>query len=1228
MPYPNRRRSLSRPSTRSVLRCPRRAASVAFCLALIGVVGIAGDATAALRVAVEARPDPVRPGETVHVVVRLSNDGTTNVVSASLAMTLPAEIEPFAESLVTGLSNCNAGADPSLCEPGEVIASAFGTLQPGEGVSISFPAIVLSGGSAPADGTSIVFSATGSATSQTPVDANGTVVVESSPALDVTLEPERDPVVQGESLTYHLHFANKTAATALAGTTLSVPVPADTTFASASDGGVLNVGTVEWSLGTLAPGASGARSFTVTVGAGATSGTVLAANATLAGGAPLRTARAVARTRVQASEELDLRIAPALDPTAPGEPQTTLVQVTNDSPFASASVVVALRLPDWVAAFAESDVIGLANCNQGIDASLCEPGEQVVWTLGTLTAGQGQTLAFPMQVRDDGLAPGDGELVSLQAIVNDSGNRYATVQRSFAVAPAASLGVSLEPERSLVPPGDALAYRLRYANRGLVASPATELEVVLPLGASFVSATGGGLLAGSRVTWALGSLAAGEAGEVGLVVDAPAGVPNGAALELRARLSNGAAPAAEARALAFGRVSATSEPVLALEIAADPVAPGERITGRVVASNASVNSSGSSTVYVILPDAIEAFDEDSLIGLANCNRGADASLCEPGERIEWSFGTLVPGNARTGGFSTRVAASPNAPDDGSLLRFEAIFLDSANRDAHASRAVPVETDGALVLSLADARDPVEQSAELAYRIDVGNRRSAGIAPDVVVEVPVPRGTSFVEAGEGGVLVGDAVQWQLGDLAAGDSRVLSLALAADPGLASGSLIQAVAYASDASAPAASTTSPQATRASASADQQVSIELNPDPASAGERVTALVSVTNRAAVNVASVALSLTLPEAIEAFEESSVVGLSNCNRGANASLCEPGETVEWSFGTLNPGEGRTGEISLRVASDGAAPANGDLLRFEAVASDSGNRASNARAALPIAQDAGLTLAIDDESDPVHPGDALTYRIPFANTRANPPSPGIVVRMRVPESTSFASASAGGVLDGDVVEWSPVDLDDLPGEVTLTVTVDPSAAEGSSIRGYAWIENAASTTDRAQAEVRTRVETAPGLVLDVDAVPTVVGPNQVVDLTFSATNETAVNAGSVAISARLPDFVVPFAESSVTPLANCNRGADAALCEPGEQIEWSLGTLNAGANTVRNATVTLVPPEGGLPAGDVVRFEAVLTDSVNREAVATRSLPEPVVVVGLISGAVALAAAGRQRRRPSR
>jgi uncharacterized repeat protein (TIGR01451 family) len=1183
-------------------------------------------ASAVLNVSVEARPDPVRPGETVNVVVHIANESAAAAGAATLSMTLPSSIVAFNENLVTGVSNCNLGVDATLCEPGEAITTAFGTLGAGEGATVSFPAVVASGGAAPPDGTVLTFAVTGSATAQAPVNASGTVVVESAPALDLALEPDHDPVVPGETLTYQLHYANKNASGSLANVLLSVPVPPGTSFVSASDGGGLNGGNVEWALGSLAAGVSGARSFSVAVGAGLGAGSRLDANATLTGGLPLRSARAVARTRVQLVPELDIRILPGLDPIDSGQRQTTTVVVSNHSATNSGGVTITLRLPDWIETFAENALVGLSNCDRGADANACEPGEQILWSLGTLAVGEARHLVLPPLIRSDGLAPVDGELVSLHAIASDSANRYATVQRSFAIGPPPDLTLALEPDRPLALPGDTVYYRIRYGNQSPTSSPSTVLEAVLPPGVSFVSATGGGTASGDRVSWSLGTLAPGESGERTLAVAVSSGAGNGQAIELRGRISNAVSPLDEARGSSHVRVLSTNELDVALEFSADPIAPGEQFTASVTVSNPSAIASGGVTINLVLPDGIEPFSESALVGLSNCDRGASAVLCEPGETILWAFGTIGAGQSRIGTFTTRVSSGGASPPSGALLRFEAIALDSGNRGARANASLPVDDDGKLTLAVSDDRDPVAPGDRIHYRLDFGNRAVAGTAPGVALELTLPVGTSFVEASDGGLLVGDTVTWTPGDLAAGASRSVSLTVDAGVGLASGTLLAARARLFDTSAPAARTSTVALTRVNATRELQTTLELNPDPAAPGERFMLLATVSNPSSTTSGGVTINLVLPDWIEPFSEGLVIGLSNCDRGLDATMCEPGESVLWSFGTVGIGESRSGELSARVASGASAPAPGELLRFEAIGLDSGNRTSVMNRSLPIEANDRLTLAIDDEFEPTAPGSDLTYRLTFANTALGATSPATTLSMPIPVGTTFVSASGGGTLNADRVDWNIGLLRDLPGEVTLTVHVDPTVPSGTLLRASAQIANGAVPIARARAEASTRVESATGLRLEIAAAPTVVGPNQVIALTFTTTNVSALNSGGVVLSVRLPEYVVPFLEAAF-PGCNCDRGASATTCEPGEDIFWSLGTVGAAQTVVRSGSLQLVPPDPLLPKGEVIRFEAVATDSGNRESVATRSLPEPGLAVGIATGLLVLFW-GRSRRERSK
>src|SRR5439155_9350985 len=65
-----------------------------------------------------------------------------------------------------------------------------------------------------------------------------------------------------DQLTYTITYANPSSVT-LTNVTITSPVPAGTTFVSATGGGTQSAGTVTWSIGTLAAAASGSVTFTV-----------------------------------------------------------------------------------------------------------------------------------------------------------------------------------------------------------------------------------------------------------------------------------------------------------------------------------------------------------------------------------------------------------------------------------------------------------------------------------------------------------------------------------------------------------------------------------------------------------------------------------------------------------------------------------------------------------------------------------------------------------------------------------------------------------------------------------------------------------------------------------------------------------------------------------------------------------------------------------------------------
>src|SRR5690606_35763974 len=129
---------------------------------------------------------------------------------------------------------------------------------------------------------------------------NATSTVTTSDGLNLAVDEDKDRVVTGEQLTYTLTYSKRGISTNITGTTLTFPVPAGTTFVSATGGGVFAAGNVTWNLGTLPFTQSATQQVVVSVNNGLAAGSVIAVTgATIAGtGSVPESATATAVTRV------------------------------------------------------------------------------------------------------------------------------------------------------------------------------------------------------------------------------------------------------------------------------------------------------------------------------------------------------------------------------------------------------------------------------------------------------------------------------------------------------------------------------------------------------------------------------------------------------------------------------------------------------------------------------------------------------------------------------------------------------------------------------------------------------------------------------------------------------------------------------------------------------------------------------------------------------------------
>jgi uncharacterized repeat protein (TIGR01451 family) len=182
------------------------------------------------------------------------------------------------------------------------------------------------------------------------------------------------------------------------------------------------------------------------------------------------------------------------------------ISVTNFGPSSASSVVVTDTLPLGVTFVSATG--GGAN-NSGV----------VNWSLGTLASGQVSNVTVTVT------APASGSLTNTASVSSPTGDPNSTNNVTppviTTVTPVADVGIGKTGSASVFAASN-LVYTISVTNFGPSSASSVVVTDTLPLGVTFVSATGGGANNSGVVSWSLGTLTSGQVSNVTVTVTAPA----------------------------------------------------------------------------------------------------------------------------------------------------------------------------------------------------------------------------------------------------------------------------------------------------------------------------------------------------------------------------------------------------------------------------------------------------------------------------------------------------------------------------------------------------------------------------------------------------------------------------------------------------------------------------------------------------------------------------------
>ncbi|MBU1059907.1 MAG: hypothetical protein KJ804_16490, partial [Proteobacteria bacterium] len=184
----------------------------------------------------------------------------------------------------------------------------------------------------------------------------------------------------------------------------------------------------------------------------------------------------------------------------------------------------------------------------------------------------------------------------------------------------------------------------------------------------------------------------------------------------------------------------------------------------------TVTNPGSSPIanvelILIYPEQLDILNEFYITtggaeNTVDCPDGL-SSYCETGDQVIWSLGDLPPGV----GVSVTMPPHVNSETvDGTFIQFEAEVRVDGVQQVQASKTTQVQTNPFFELTVDEETDPFTSSGNREYTLSYGNIGTT--SSNTQLTFPLPTGTSFVSATDGGSEAAGEVTWNIGSLVNG------------------------------------------------------------------------------------------------------------------------------------------------------------------------------------------------------------------------------------------------------------------------------------------------------------------------------------------------------------------------------------------------------------------------------------------------------------------------------
>ena len=439
------------------------------------------------------------PGPLTYIVVESAPDGTGSPIT-NVTMSLYSTLTVYA----VGYDAYNNVIGPQTAA-WTASGLANGRIAPTSGISTTFtPAPILSG-TASITATVSPFSA-----------ATGVITVQ-APVLLISKTSSPDPIVPGQVLQYTIVYTNAGNTTAQ-NVVVTETYPLSTTYLIAIPSPDIGSGNRAWTIGSLAPGASGTIDVYVQL-ASQTPVSAALTNTVQFSGAKVATAVYTQTTQVDAAPDVQITKSDNLDPVRVGELLVYTIQYVNTGTGLVSGVRITETYPSQVS-FVSASPPALSGTNN-------------VWVTATLGA---TPKIINVTVRVDTPLPDLTVLDNTVTIDTNETDPFSDQEVTLVRAPTISLTKFAATSTPLA--NSVLTYTLHYTNSGSTFASTVVVTDAVPLNTTYLScAPSGCSQAGGTLTWNLGQVPTQTSGLLTMTVRVNNNLDAGTILTNTARIS-------------------------------------------------------------------------------------------------------------------------------------------------------------------------------------------------------------------------------------------------------------------------------------------------------------------------------------------------------------------------------------------------------------------------------------------------------------------------------------------------------------------------------------------------------------------------------------------------------------------------------------------------------------------------------------------------------------------